>query len=399
MQSSFEQLTFEGSRISTGVANYHSLMSISGLIPHHAPGSYFLEADSRKSSPTLLSGISASCSYIVTAEYEEGSAEFVQSMRDAYLEVREKSAALVSALIAQAMAKQRGGPDKPAAVEEGKGATSTALSGATNPSVPRENTTLSEASTNQNTQLAAAVNKARSELDSATLALRKALRPNYLITTWASEDAATADANVKTSPEATSTNGLSAAQQRKRKGVLVLGGLRVRSLVIGQDFKHMLHELRKREYGEIQTVAQMSNVGITTLVIEAQHVAYISEMDLLQEVTLDFNISKADLINKLTPEVQLQVASAITTAESVTNSAVLSAPKKIFTEDFNFSEGQHSEIIRNAMASSKNYIQVYVVRANLNAAGIALLGRNVERLPKCVGKEVDKIEVQESVRG
>ncbi|MBI1850336.1 MAG: hypothetical protein HYR85_08340 [Planctomycetes bacterium] len=76
------------------------------------------------------------------------------------------------------------------------------------------------------------------------------------------------------------------AASERRSGFVILGGLRIVSIVFGEDFWWLLNNLRPHEKHYID------QLGITTNLVQAQEVAYTSDLNVQQSLAIDAYIKK-----------------------------------------------------------------------------------------------------------
>lgn len=387
IRGAFEDLTYDGGRTQTGFASYHSTLSLSGLIPAHAPGMLFFEPDALRVGmlpPSLLSAISPRCSFVVESRYAMSNpntaSQAVVAVRDKYLDLRQKSIAVAAARAAVGAAQQ--GVSLAGKTSDEHLKTILAVLRLT-PGDTGEKT--AEALKTALVERQEALANAERELQLANTEFTKAVsQPNLLVTRWARESDGGGSATVGTYASG------SLDTQNRIEGVLVLGDIRVRSMAIGQDFYDFLYDLAE-DHSAAEAAAMLRNVGIVTYAIEAKHVAYISERDYLAAAALSLGLSKEQFAAMLSPQTKIEVAAALSTGANLANTGVISRPVTE-VKRFRFSEnGNHFRFIEAALlgqlpretdtgvsraadaATGEGYATVYTVRATLDYPGVIAL--------------------------
>lgn len=115
-------------------------------------------------------------------------------------------------------------------------------------------------------------------LESAKNDLRVAAKtPGIVIARWSASGSAGASGRFG------SGVGAAASGSDARSGFVILGGLRVVTLVLGEDFWWLLNNLREHEKDHIESI------GITTHLLQARDVAYLSDLSTTRSVTAAFD--------------------------------------------------------------------------------------------------------------
>jgi hypothetical protein len=370
IRGAFEDLTYDGARTTTALASYHSTLSVSGLVTPEAPGMYFFEPDATRIGmlpPSLLSPISPKCSFLVESTYPlpagVDGADAVRKVRDSYLDVQRKALAVAAARSAVAAAEQSlnvandksADPSKVTQLLTALGLGGKAGAGGNASAIQAELATRQNAlATSED-----ALKKAMQDLGTA------ASTPNLLVMRW------TRDSNVGGSVNAATYASASAQNDGRLDGILVIGDIRVRSLAIGEDFLNLVNSLSGNR--ALAASMELKNVGIVTYAVDAKHIAYISERDSLTAAALSLGISKNQIEAMLKdPNTKVDIAAALSLAESLANTGIISSPTTRVTDYSFIAPDSHRALIRAGLmldgaAADKisHYSTVYTVRATV----------------------------------
>lgn len=83
--------------------------------------------------------------------------------------------------------------------------------------------------------------------------------------------------------------GLAASKNSRRTGFVVLGGIRVSHLFLGDDLKRLVLNLQPEDR------AVMSQVGVATYILQARHVRYVADLDLDAAIKAFVELSSTQL--------------------------------------------------------------------------------------------------------
>lgn len=152
---------------------------------------------------------------------------------------------------------------------------------------------------------------------------------------------------------------VSGANRKTTQGVLILGDLRVVSVVIGVDFLEYLKEILLSE--------SIEEAGIVTYAIQAKHVAYVQEIDsfaALQaqlELTVDqiAKLSGGAAVLELFKNETLKLQTRLTALAEIGDQGVVSNPHTTVKPTL-FCNGGHFKLIQEQMIQ-EGYASIYSV--------------------------------------
>lgn len=151
----------------------------------------------------------------------------------------------------------------------------------------------------------------RAALDTAITELHEsATTPGIIIANWAVEESS--EFEVKAEEVA----GARFENEKIRDGLVILGGLRVSHLYIGDDFKDLYLNLQREDRLAFQ------HAGLVTYTLQAKHVRYLSTLDLTQLVRAQAEIRKSDLV---APEAILARIDSVSISAAYEAAAALSS--------------------------------------------------------------------------
>jgi hypothetical protein len=330
--------------------------------------------------PSLLAGVSPKCSFVVESRYplpaSAHGADAVVAVRNKYLDVREKAIAAAAAGAAVGAAKQA------LTMASNKGADKSVFDLAL--SVLKLPT--GKAAADSQAELQAELLKRQAALAAAEQALQGAMSgltkavdtPNLMVTRWARDDNMGVGTNV--GPYASG----SVDHQDKVSGVLVLGDVRVRSMSVGEDFYRLLMKVYEED-GGLQAAVKLKNLGIVTYVVEAKHIAYISERDYLTDAALSLGVTRDQLASLLDANTKIEIAANLSTAANLSNTGVFSAPETTVQKFAFMQPNDHFGFIKTGLLgltpAEKGYSTVFAVRATVEWPMVTALAAKERSTP------------------
>jgi hypothetical protein len=255
ISTSLEDLLAEGRHLKGPVLEHHEVFSIAGLLPvpnvgafYHYPPHQRFPYWGRPIPPGALIGLSRHTTFrivgetanVPTADQVKAAADSLNTLRE---EVRQAISLEVQAAVARAQFARHQDPSQRMRL--------------------RERISTLEAESREQSQ---AVASARRAADSAVSA------EGLLIADWATERRS------RTSVKAGPLGELSRKGERTHSGFIVLGGLRVSLLHIGDDVKDIFFQLQREERLAFRFA------GFTTYLLQAKHVRYSTALDIEAEV-------------------------------------------------------------------------------------------------------------------
>lgn len=278
MHSAFDDITSEPQVTKTPLVTYRNVISLNGLMPLHVPGMLFLEpqdagsAGSGDKSPSLLLAVSPKRSMVVQATYAESdAASKVKTLQTAYLTLRGAAIAEVAARIHYGLLealKQTPGDDT---IRQALGFSAE-----------------SATPVNVSAQVAKAgadLAVAQKTLADARNALFSGLDDNMVIANWTRKDQFQGLASVLPFLQA------NASRDSTASGVLILGGVRVVNVMFGED----LYCMAQNAQSNPAQWAQLRNVSVTTNLVQAQAVAYVSDLDVTNSLAASLKLTQQQL--------------------------------------------------------------------------------------------------------
>ena len=376
IHGAFEGIANETQNSDTSLIKFHNLITLNGLMPLHVPGMLFLEpgastASSAASPPSLLIGISPKRSVIVDARYPEPTArDDVKSVQDAYLAVRAAAIAQVAQnlkveLIKQLQDQQLNSENRDLIVK--------ALN-LNNAADAKGDVAATELKTAQ--QELASDNKSLAE---KLETFAESVKDNMVVLNWTKDNEYKGLLSHLSFLQA---NGGGATEQR---GVLILAGLRVVNTLFGEDLYCMAANAGSNG-GQAEKLKMMS---ITTNLIQAQAVGYVSDLTASETLSASLGISEQtlqDLVNSgaipKDAQKKFSASALIASAMEVSNFGRMSDPEITARPYRFFPARRESEDLVREINEASHYITVSVTRAQLTDGVIAALEKSAKDI-KC----------------
>lgn len=258
--ASFEDLTTESAKEGLTKIPQYRVISITGLLPFSDIGGVHFYKAQRK--PSTAIGLSHGQSYIVEKTITSNGCDMdcLANIRNNILEVKVAAANLIEDKINITRLKA-GAPSASASSEE-KTAYQTNL-----------------------TKVIDHYNKTRSDLDEKHATAVSSLKHHGVIVfRWNTNTQKSGALNLG------KLFGVSATKDETQSGFGLISGLKVRALYLGKDIKDT--------WGEVNTKSRYANrFEVTTYAIHAQHIMYMSELDLSSSLTANIKASYEQLAN------------------------------------------------------------------------------------------------------
>lgn len=365
MTTAFDSLTSEGKSTSTTLFNYRTFMSISGLAPPHTVG--MLVHQPGELTPGHAIGISPKWSYYVESDYlPVGDVTTAKDVRSQYLKAQASAteatklqyiytladAALAKAEVEKDKAKNKDPldnvaklfPDKKCA--DDKECTLKELSDAKN-----------DFNKNQLEPAQKAAKEDAAELDKLVSG------KNIVITRWTGGETSAANVSVANSAKT------DVEQKKNLTGIAIFTGLHTRFLFAGEDLLDMARGVA--EENGIGGAILLHATGITTYVVMAEQVEYISDQELEQRITLGVSVPLAAVgkleqyLKTLPADQSISLGLSHQMVSSLGNSGHLGNPTH-HIKGFSFYPPQiHAAFLAQQAAHDDQYITVFAVRGEL----------------------------------
>lgn len=386
MIASFDKLTSEGERTSTALMNYRSFVSISGLTPPHAVGMLVHHPDVL--TPGHAIGISPKWSYYVESDYRADAAPSAKGVRSQYLAAHAANTKAAN-LDYTVMLVDLMRADIP---QDGDSAAGTKLARDTAKllDVPCDPPYLDACRKAINEGYAALKEKAGLARKLATEESGKLDQlvggKNVVITHWQGSESEAANLSV------VSLGGAGASRKEALAGVAIFTGLRTRFLFAGEDILDMAREFGKDKHllGSFFKAAMLHSAGITTYIIMAREVEYISDQDLARSVSLNLTVPLSAIETFKDYAKQMSTKTAVIglelqKASAIGNSGRLTEPEQR-SKGFSFYPPQiHQAFLRQQAEADGGYITIFAVRGELKLLETLFA-------PYIGGTDLDKIQ-------
>ena len=359
INSAFDDLVNETRSTNSHFMNYKSFVSISGLVPHAAPGSLFHHPDGL--SPTHGLGLSPKWSYVVESTFPmapgKASSGFdkIKAIRDKYVEAREaivKATALqvTSALVDRALELARSSND----LEQCRLAAR--ILGTVEPKErcsDADQKALDTARIDVNAKAAKAMATAAEKRDELVKAVDQ---PNILVTRW--------DQGTELTFLGKLAEFLSISIDRKKEmgGVLIAGDLRTWSVKVGEDYVDMVREM------DPNARPLFEQVGIDLFLIHAKYRMYVAELRLEDAVAASLSLTVEQLRNLRTAlgagdRIELGLGAAM--LSDISNIGALSAPDHKIRRRCFFPPTENEAAAQRETLLAQSYHPVYEVRGQM----------------------------------
>lgn len=281
MSNAFDDLVNETKHTSTQLAEYRSFMSVSGLVPQSAPGSVF--HNPKTLSPTHGIGISPETSYVVESTYSMDAGpqfEKILDIREKYIRANEAIVQLTALKTKYFLAAK--------AIQNISSSESFCVAALRILGLAKDSDcSTQEVIGNLNSQLLELSNRIQTaELVASqekSSLIQSARVKNIIVTQWSSELTLTGLGKFA------SFLNFDIKRENQLSGVLIAGGIRLKTLYVGKDYACMASKLASTEQDLLETS------GIDLFQIQAKHIAYINENSVSDAVASTLNVSLAQL--------------------------------------------------------------------------------------------------------
>jgi len=368
MHSALEDLTSEVKTIKSDVVDYSSAFSINGLGKQQGGGMYFYHSGDDVADTYAL-GISPKFSFLVESMFSQKCSDAHQpcglnqvlDLRNRYLQAKEL---LVEAAALEFKVEAANAGMKMTDRIAGEAMAAKILL----PSV--ENPPLDQLKA-ELTKVTEQFRHATIKADAAKLAIITQMSTgNLLIARWNTEKSSSA------SGQLTDDASIQKDKKTSSNGVVVLGDLRVTTIVPGEDYLKALLDL------EMPLSLLAGKVGIVTYALQAKHVAYVQESDYEASLAAKLVLSAekikgyVDNIQELYKALNLKLGYQMSELANVGNAGVISGAS-VAVKNYSFCDGsEHEKSIKAELDRSNGYTTVYAVRT----------------LPKQFAEYVNKLE-------
>jgi len=383
IRSALSDISYESNFVNTNLIRYRNFISLNGLVTQHVPGMYFHQPSGKATAPTLSIGISPYLSFMVTSTIvmpqkssTAGADTFHLIVRN-YVEARSLSVKLtadqfrlqlISFLlteIAESLKSQEDIKKITGAKLPDWAKDSPSLVGITQADIKNSNgkykllTEIRDKLKSVKQGLVIIVNEKTIKYDILIDKLHLQISKNrILFVQW--------DAQTETDARL-AIPGLTRFNRKKKthiSGILILGGIQLRTLFVGIDFTRAVNE-SKRWNSALKT-----EIGINSHTLYAKYSQSIANLGYSKAISLSLNLSISSLqsLKKLQGAVnsgKLDLGLTYTAAQKLNQISVNYDMRTEITPYTFYPREQHFKCVEYYLNKSSGYHTVVAIRAHL----------------------------------